>query len=118
MLRTVSSLRNVPLGFTTDRVLDTSIFIPPHQYEKQNVITSLYQPLLDQLRRLPGVREAALSSVLPVQLDFGSNASFSLVGRPKPEPGHRPQADLRLMSPNLQKLLHIRLLRGRLLDEN
>jgi predicted permease len=115
MLRTVNSLRNVPLGFTTERVLDTSIFIPPHQYEKQDVITAVYQPLLDQLQRVPGVREVALSSVLPVQLDFGSNASFSFVGRPKPEPGHEPQADLRLITPNLQPLLHIRLLRGRLL---
>jgi predicted permease len=117
MLQTVYSLRHLPLGFTTEHVIDTSIFLPPHQYDKKNVVTGLYQPLLDQLQHLPGVREAALSSVLPVQLDFGSNASFSLVGGPQPEPGHEPQADLRLISPNLQKLLHIRLLRGRLLAE-
>lgn len=117
MLRTVYSLRHLPLGFATEHIITTSIFIPAHQYEKRDIVTALYGPLLNRLQRLPGVRDAALSSVLPVQPAFDSSASFGFVGRPKPQVGHEPQADLRIMSPNFDSLLHITLLYGRFLSE-
>ncbi len=114
MLRTFYSFRHVPLGFTTEHIIDSSLFIPPHQYQKKDIVTTLYQPLLDRLRHTPGVEDAALTSVLPVQTNFDANASFSFVGRPKPEPGHGPQAALRIVSSNIYTLLRIPLLRGRL----
>jgi len=117
MLHTLYSLRHVPLGFATEHIIATSLFIPPHQYEKKNIITTLYQPLLDALRHAPGIDDATLTSVLPVQTSFSSNTTFTFVGRPKPEPGHKPQADLRIVSSNIFSLLRIPLLRGRLFTQ-
>ncbi len=67
MMRTMYALRHVPLGFTTDHLVLTSLTIPNDMYRDRNVATAVWQPLLDEIRRMPGVRAAALSTVLPIQ---------------------------------------------------
>ncbi|UWZ83099.1 ABC transporter permease [Occallatibacter riparius] len=67
MMRTMYALRHVPLGFRTDHLVLTSLTIPNDLYKDRNAGTAVWQPLLDEIRRLPGVRDAALSTVLPIQ---------------------------------------------------
>ena len=67
MIRTVYALRHVPLGFRTDHLVLTSLTVPNDLYNNRNVGAAVWQPLLDDVRRMPGVREAALSTVLPIQ---------------------------------------------------
>ena len=67
MMRTIYALRHVPLGFRTDGLVLTSLTIPNDMYGDRNVATAVWQPLLDEIRRMPGVRAAALSTVLPIQ---------------------------------------------------
>jgi predicted permease len=67
MMRTMYALRHVPLGFRTDHLVLTSLTIPMDVYQDRNVATAVWQPLLDAIRRLPGVKAAALSTVLPIQ---------------------------------------------------
>ncbi len=67
MIRTMYALRHVPLGFRTDHLLLTSLTIPNDLYKDRNVGTAVWQPLLDKIRGMPGVRTAALSTVLPIQ---------------------------------------------------
>jgi len=66
MVRTMYALRHVPLGFRTDHLVLTSLTIPIDVYKDRNVGTAVWQPLLDEIRRTPGVRAAALSTVLPI----------------------------------------------------
>ncbi len=116
MIRTLYAIRQVPLGFTTERILGTSIFIPAHQYDDRDTNRAFYTPLLDRVRSQPGIEDAALSSVLPLQSGFSATASFELVGRPKPTPQNQPIASFRVTTPNFPSLLHIRLLSGRFLN--
>jgi predicted permease len=67
MLRTMYALRHVPLGFRTDHLVLTNLTIPNDLYKGQNVGAAVWQPLLEEIRRMPGVRTAALSTVLPIQ---------------------------------------------------
>jgi predicted permease len=67
MMRTIYALKHVPLGFRKDHLLLTSLTVPNTLYQDRNVGTAVWQPLLDQVRQLPGVREAALSTVLPIR---------------------------------------------------
>ncbi|KAA6464464.1 ABC transporter permease [Acidobacteria bacterium AB60] len=67
MLRTMYALRHVPLGFRSDHLVLASVTIPNDLYKDRNVGTAVWQPLLEEVRRLPGVRAAALSTVLPIQ---------------------------------------------------
>ncbi len=45
----------------------TNLTIPNDLYGDRNAGTAVWQPLLEEIRRLPGVRAAALSTVLPIQ---------------------------------------------------
>jgi predicted permease len=66
MMRTIYALRHAPLGFRTDHVVLTNLTIPSEMYEGRNVASAVWQPLLDAVRRAPGVQSAALSTVMPI----------------------------------------------------
>jgi predicted permease len=67
MMRTMYALRHVPLGFRTDHLVLTSLSPSSDQFHDRNVGAAAWQPLLESVRRMPGVREAALSTVLPLK---------------------------------------------------
>lgn len=67
MMRTMYALRHVPLGFRTDHLVMTHLTAQSSEYANRNVDTAAWQPLLDAVRRLPGVEDAALSTVLPLK---------------------------------------------------
>lgn len=117
MLRTLYNFRNVPLGFQTTHVLTTSFFIPQKEYAKRNIVSTFYKPLLARLRAIPGVSDAAISSVLPVNPHFHIAFGFGFPDRPKPDPDKRPHGTLRVMSPNLYSLLGMHIVRGRALTD-
>lgn len=117
MLRTLYNLRNVPLGFQPSHVLTTSFFIPQKEYAKRDIVSTFYKPLLARLRAIPGVSDAAISSVLPVNPHFHIGFGFGFPGRPQPDPDKRPHGTLRVMSPNLYSLLNMRIERGRALTD-
>lgn len=67
MMRTMSALRHVPLGFRTDHLLITSLTAPGDLYKDRNIGGAAWQPLFDAVRHLPGVKDAALSTVMPLK---------------------------------------------------
>ena len=78
-LRTIHALRQVPLGFTQQNVLTGGIIVNAGGAidrdedavdTKTNIVRDSYLPLLDRLRAIPGVKVAALSSVLPLRAEF------------------------------------------------
>ncbi len=66
MLRTVYTLRHVPLGFRTDHIVLTSFTIPNYDYKGRDLNTALWDPLLERVQHLPGVQFASLSTVMPI----------------------------------------------------
>ena len=57
LLRTIYTLRHVPLGFRTDHVMVANMAIPSYKYENRDLYKDLYAPLLERVQHLPGVRE-------------------------------------------------------------
>jgi predicted permease len=114
MLRTLHSLRSVPLGFRTDHILLTDVTLPSHLYKDSNVATAAWQPLLERLQHLPGVRAAALSTVLPI----GHPIEWvTLIYKTNWAKGNG-DANVRAASPDLLRVLGIRLLQGRFITAN
>ena len=66
------------------------------------------------MRALPGVTHAGIISRLP--FDVWTHP-FTIVGRPAPEPGKEPSADLNEVDAQALDTLGIRLLRGRMIQE-
>ena len=124
-LRTIHALRSVPLGFTQQNVLTGGIILNggSHQLEDDegkpqdaNIVRTAYLPLLDKLHAIPGVKVAALSSVLPLRAEFGVTIAGNIDHKEVPR-SQAPSADGRLASPGLVDALGIPMLRGRFFTE-
>jgi putative ABC transport system permease protein len=114
--------RELP-GFDTTRLLTADILLGGTKYfdkstRDTNLVTGeserFYDQLLERVRALPGVTKAGVISRLP--LDVWRHP-FTIVGRPMPEPGKEPQADLNEVDAQALDTLGIRLLRGRMITE-
>jgi predicted permease len=124
-LRTIHALRQVPLGFTQQNVLTGGIIVNAgsmHRDEdavnkQTNIVRDSYLPLLDRLRAIPGVKVAALSSVLPLRAEFAVRISGNLDHKDLPR-SQTPSANGRLASPGLVDALGIPMLRGRFFSED
>ncbi|HUX68845.1 MAG TPA: ABC transporter permease [Terriglobales bacterium] len=115
MLRTLYALRQVPLGFAPSRLVTARLQIPPGRFDHQDMVQSFDQPLLARIEALPGVRAAAITSVVPFE-GFNLTVTFKFVGRPEPPPDQLPEADLRFTSPGYPAAIGIPLERGRFFD--
>ena len=112
LLRTLYALRNVDLGFRQSNMIDAMFFpaggfdifgkIPP-------VIDTIYKPLLDRIRHLPGVESAALTSRAPLSYQVSMDDGFKVFGVPDPE----RHTQLGFMTPGGSQTLGIPLLQGR-----
>jgi predicted permease len=109
MMRTMYALRHVPLGFRTDHLLVTSLTAPGGLYKDQNIGAAAWQPLLDAVRHLPGVKDAALSTVMPLKHPV---EWLTLVYKTNWTEGN-VSAVVRAASPELMDVLGIRMDRGR-----
>lgn len=112
LARTMYSLRHVPLGFRTDHLVMTNLTAPGSEYLNRNVGTAAWQPLLDAVRKIPGVQDAALSTVLPLKhpvewLTMVYNSEGT---------GKDMDTVVRAASPGLTRVLGIRMLSGRFFD--
>jgi putative ABC transport system permease protein len=81
-----------------------------------SVATLTYQPILEQMRRLPGVENAALATAPPLS-DVDLNASFDIVGQPS-EPSNKPEARVSAVSGDYARTLGTPIVRGRMVSDD
>lgn len=112
LLRNVYALRHQPIGFNADHLVKAGFLVPPGVQSAEDVRDSLYNPLLQRLRALPGVRSAALTSGVPLQSTFSLTTSFDIPGEAD-EPAQRRQAVLRVVSPDIYDTLGVPIIKGR-----
>lgn len=126
LLRSLLTLRELPLGFVPHNVVTTSIFLPQAgggmvgntgKYAGQDIAQVFYTPLLERLAHIPGVDSAAITSILPLSPNFQAGGSFDIIGRPK-DPANKNVASIRSVSPSLYSTLGIRLRQGRLFSDS
>jgi predicted permease len=105
LLRTIYSLRRVPLGYRTDHIVVANLDIPTYRYTGQNVAQTLYQPLIERVREIRGVDTAGLMSEVPMGKTF--KVMFTLRGKSE------LAATLKFVSPEIQKIFGLQMLAGR-----
>ena len=122
-LRTIHALRQVPLGFREQNVLTGGIILNQSTVLRDeaagepNIVRTSYLPLLERLRAMPGVRVAALSSVLPMRDEFQVKVGGTIDHKDYAR-GHAPMADGRIASTGLVEALGIPMERGRFFTES
>ncbi|HYT76686.1 MAG TPA: ABC transporter permease [Vicinamibacterales bacterium] len=114
--------RDLP-GFDTTRLLTADILLGGTKYfdktpQDMNLVTPqsemFFDQLLERVRALPGVTRAGIISRLPMEV---WTHPFVILGRPAPEHGKEPLADLNEVDAQALDTLGIRLLRGRMIQE-
>ncbi len=108
-------LQRVNPGFDADRVVKAEFQLPSSRYPMNKEIQQFNARLLARALALPGVEAAAIAGNHP--LDAGFTNSFEVVGR-EAESRDWPEISVRRVSPGYFRVLHVPLVRGRLLSDS
>jgi putative ABC transport system permease protein len=114
MLRTLANLNAVDIGFDANNLLTIQVPLMP-KYSDPITRPPFYDRIIAGVRALPGVRGAALGSMLPFQAT-GNTRYFTVEGRQR-LPGDQPDALYRIGTADYLQTLRVTLVEGRLLDE-
>jgi len=113
LLKSFWRLRTTDVGCATDRVLTMGYSLPAKKYDSPEKMNAFSETLLEQARALPGVRAAALGSMVP-GAGSGGDDSFTIPEHPPTAPGTPlPDALVRWVDPGYFSALQIPLLSGR-----
>ena len=85
LIRVVTQYRNTDLGFDPARILAVDLNPSPTRYAQRDMLLNFYQPLLERVQKIPGVRAAGLISLLPID-NWGSNSDIHIAGQPPTPP--------------------------------
>jgi predicted permease len=112
LLRSFVVLNSVDSGVKAGGVLIMSVSLPQGKYPNGSMWQRFYEPALERIQALPGVRAVGMIKLLPLQ-NWGTNGDFVIEGRPPAEPGQRPFAESRDVSPGYFRAMGIPIVRGR-----
>ena len=114
MIRSLAKLLTIDAGFDATSVL-TFRATPPAGSVARDSMPGFYSEILDRIRALPGVRDAALASCAPLSGGPCGDAFFRRGGEQLVGPAdmHR-LIDVTIVSPNWFSAMRVRLDRGRM----
>jgi putative ABC transport system permease protein len=112
MMKSLYRLLAVDSGFRSEHVLKLEMDLRTAQYDQDPAVIAFWQQTLDRVRALPGVESAAVGTAIPLT-DNHDRTDITVEGMLLPKPGSFPHPDVHIVSPDYEKTLEIRLLRGR-----
>jgi putative ABC transport system permease protein len=116
LLRSLQRLFAVPSGIDSTQLLTMQIQIVGHRYDDNPAASQLIDRMLQEVRQVPGVRAAAVSSQLPLSSDDDEyGAQFEATPT---EPAATYNAFRYSVSPAYLETMRIPLRRGRTIDPN
>jgi putative ABC transport system permease protein len=114
VLKSFARAQSLALGYEPKRLLTARIDLPFTKYRDVQQVTNFSNALLEKVRALPGVENAALGSNPPLigqwQIDFLRKGVIA-------EPSDRPSADSEIVAGDYFTTMGATLLRGRTFNE-
>jgi putative ABC transport system permease protein len=112
LVRSFVQLSHVNPGFQTDNRLTVLTLLPRPKYADNERMVDFYDRAQAELRTVPGIEAAALTSIVPIS---GNDEIYSLEfeGRPPLPPGQGTSAIYYLVSPEYFATMGIPVLKGR-----
>jgi len=130
LLRSFQHLLEVDPGFRVDHILTMEVqqaalpFTQAKQLSQEDWIqigqkqSLQFEQIVERIRALPGVKEAAGIDDLPLSNEFRQASRFVIEGQPIPNAGTRPIAQFRTVSLGYFSTLGIPLRKGRFFTED
>ncbi len=116
MLRSFQRLQDLDLGFRPDNLLSARMDLPEDKYRDQSQRAAFLTQVLERVRALPGVVAAGTTTNIPLSHN-SIDMTFTVEGRPAPNPAEVPITAARMVSPDYLKTLGVELVSGRFVDE-
>jgi predicted permease len=112
LIRVITRYRHTDLGFDPAHILTTKLNITPTRYEGRDALVALYQPLVDRVQHIPGVRAVGAISLLPIE-NWGSNSDIHIAGQPPNPPKEIRLSEVRFVTAGYFDVFGIPLRSGR-----
>ena len=117
LLRSFVLLSNVDPGFQADHVLTVGLMLPSVKYQTEIARNGFYNEVMRRVKALPGVRNAGLTTCLPLT-DIIMMRTFELEGQvDKASAQMKPPIYNEGIDPNYLQTLRVPLLAGREFEE-
>jgi putative ABC transport system permease protein len=116
LLRSFQRLLAVDAGFDSSNVITMGLPIPAKRFADPMQLNGYLREVVLRIQALPGVREAALTTALPLQ-SWGYGMPFQIAGQPFKDRANRPACFFKMVSPSYFHALGIRLRKGRALSQ-
>jgi predicted permease len=111
MIRSLSALGQIDLGFDPQRVLTMRVSVPSARYDTPPKIVEFYRQMIERVRAVNGVEHAGIVRVLPLATsigDYGLDVEGFEEG-----PGRNAKGDWQIVSDGAFEAMGTRLMRGR-----
>lgn len=115
LIKSFWRLQQVDTGVKAEQLLTLRLFPPASTYHDDRQEAAFYENLLQRVRSLPGVREAAVTDGVPLG-DRSGGTVMEVEGRPV-EMDALNSAGWRVVSPDYFRTMGVRLLQGRFLED-
>ena len=111
MVRSLSALGRIDLGFKPENVLTLRVSVPTTRYDTPEKVVNFYRLLNERVRALPGVQSAGFVRVLPLATTIG-DYGLDIEGFQEP-PGVNAKGDWQIATDGSFEAMGARLMRGR-----
>ena len=115
MIKALTHLHHVDLGFNPDHLLTVKVPLEGPQYEQTEKQARFFHDLVARIGALPGVESASLSRGVPVR-DWDGQY-FVTSENPHPADGEVPDANYVCVGPHYFKTMQIPIVRGRVFGD-
>lgn len=115
MIKALTHLHHVDLGFNPDHLLTLEVPLEGPQYEQTEKQAQFFHDLVGRIETLPGVESASLSRGVPINGWAGWD--FVTADNPHPAAGEVPDANYVCVGPHYFKTMQIPMVRGRVFSD-
>jgi putative ABC transport system permease protein len=112
LVRSFQRLMSVEMGFESQGLIAAYLPLPMERNPDAATVTLYIDRILDEVRAVPGIREAAVTTGLPLR-GWGDGMPFRLADKPDEEVG----TGFKIVSPEYFQALGLPLKAGRFLDK-
>jgi putative ABC transport system permease protein len=116
LLRSLIAIGDVERGYGADNVLSLMVDPLGNRYPTAADIQRFYDEVEREVRALPGVRDSAWATTLPMGASSFGDAFFSVDGTPPPPASSRPTADYQIISERYFDTVEVPIVAGRGFD--
>ena len=115
LLKHLQTMLHTDLGFDAKHTVAVNLSLSRGRFQDRDPLLGFYNPMLERVGQLPGVKAAGLIDVLPVE-EWGNGYEIHITGQPPYPKNAAMGAETRNVSAGYFDAMGIKLVRGRLLS--